>query len=92
MDYQQTYIDHGYKELSIPPTADGQFRMDGRHLHIWPRHTFMMIALPNKVSPLTVRCARGCGRNTHIPFVRHGKPAATGPLVHMYAFHAIRQL
>jgi kynurenine 3-monooxygenase len=46
-DYQQDYIDHGYKELHIPPGANGAFQLDKNHLHIWPRESFMMIALPN---------------------------------------------
>ena len=25
LDYSQDYLDHGYKELTIPATADGQF-------------------------------------------------------------------
>uniref|UniRef100_A0A8C3VI12 Kynurenine 3-monooxygenase n=1 Tax=Catagonus wagneri TaxID=51154 RepID=A0A8C3VI12_9CETA len=45
-DYSQQYIPHGYMELSIPP-RDGQFAMEPNYLHIWPRDTFMMIALPN---------------------------------------------
>jgi kynurenine 3-monooxygenase len=46
-DYSQTYLSHGYKELVIPPAADGGFRIDTHMLHIWPRGGFMMIALPN---------------------------------------------
>ena len=49
MNYSQEYIEHGYLELNIPPTKDGKFAMSPGHLHIWPRHTFMMIALPNTV-------------------------------------------
>jgi kynurenine 3-monooxygenase len=53
MDFEQEYIPHGYCELTIPPKIgpDGQpeFAMDPEHLHIWPRHKFMMIALPNPV-------------------------------------------
>lgn len=45
--YSQQYIEHGYKELSIPPTEDGGFRMEREALHIWPRGNFMLIALPN---------------------------------------------
>lgn len=45
--YEQEYIDHGYKELSIPPTEDGGFRMEKEALHIWPRGEYMLIALPN---------------------------------------------
>lgn len=51
MDYDQLYIDTGYCELSMPPAKgpDGKptFALDPNHLHIWPRHTFMLIALPN---------------------------------------------
>jgi kynurenine 3-monooxygenase len=46
-DYQQYYIDCGYKELTIPPTADGDFAMEVNALHIWPRKNYMLIALPN---------------------------------------------
>ncbi len=46
-DYSQTYLAHGYKELTIPPAADGSWRMEKYALHIWPRRSFMMIALPN---------------------------------------------
>lgn len=46
-DYSQDYLPHGYKELSIPPTADGSFALSPDSLHIWPRGTYMMIALPN---------------------------------------------
>lgn len=45
--YSQDYIEAGYKELCIPPAEDGSFRLDKNALHIWPRHSFMMIALPN---------------------------------------------
>ena len=46
-EYSQTYLAHGYKELTIPPAADGSWRMEKHALHIWPRKSFMMIALPN---------------------------------------------
>ncbi|MEO7923858.1 MAG: NAD(P)/FAD-dependent oxidoreductase [Chitinophagaceae bacterium] len=46
-DYQQYYIDCGYKELTIPATAAGDFAMESNALHIWPRKNYMLIALPN---------------------------------------------
>jgi kynurenine 3-monooxygenase len=46
-DYQQHYIDCGYKELTIPPAANGEFAMEVNALHIWPRKDYMLIALPN---------------------------------------------
>jgi kynurenine 3-monooxygenase len=45
--YSQTYENHGYKELEITPSEAGEFRMNKNCLHIWPRKSYMMIALPN---------------------------------------------
>ncbi|XP_068087882.1 kynurenine 3-monooxygenase [Hyperolius riggenbachi] len=45
-NYSHVYIPHGYKELTIFP-KNGEFVMEPNYLHIWPRNTFMMIALPN---------------------------------------------
>ena len=45
--YDESYLAHGYKELTIPPRADGSWQMEKDALHIWPRKSFMMIALPN---------------------------------------------
>jgi kynurenine 3-monooxygenase len=45
--YDESYLAHGYKELTIPPAADGSWRMEKNALHIGPRKSFMMIALPN---------------------------------------------
>jgi hypothetical protein len=54
MDFCQEYIKDEYIELKMPAgrDAEGQpvFLLDPNHLHIWPRHSFMLIALPNKVS------------------------------------------
>ena len=46
-DFSQSYLPHGYKELTIPPGPDGRHRLDKNALHIWPRRSFMLIALPN---------------------------------------------
>jgi kynurenine 3-monooxygenase len=43
----ESYLAHGYKELTIPPGPDGSWLMEKNALHIWPRKSFMMIALPN---------------------------------------------
>lgn len=40
-------LDYGYKELTIPPSEEGSFRFLETYLHIWPRRSFMMLALPN---------------------------------------------
>ena len=47
-------LDHSYKELTIPPDADGGFRMEINALHIWPRGEYMLIALPNPDASFTV--------------------------------------
>jgi kynurenine 3-monooxygenase len=44
-DFSQAYIEHGYKELHIP--ALNGWIIEPNALHIWPRESFMMIALPN---------------------------------------------
>jgi kynurenine 3-monooxygenase len=56
-DFSQVWLEHGYKELHIPSLSelgreiadgsDANFRLEKNALHIWPRHKFMMIALPN---------------------------------------------
>lgn len=46
-DCSQKRLDHGYKELTIPAGAGGKFLMEKNALHIWPRRSFMLIALPN---------------------------------------------
>lgn len=46
-EYQQHYIDCGYKELSIPAGPNGSFLLEKNALHIWPRKDYMLIALPN---------------------------------------------
>ncbi|HIG04763.1 MAG TPA: FAD-dependent monooxygenase [Planctomycetes bacterium] len=55
-DYQQDYLSHGYLELYIPPGPEGAFRIEKNALHIWPRNTFMMIALPNDDGSFTGTC------------------------------------
>jgi kynurenine 3-monooxygenase len=45
--YDESYLAHGYKELTIPPRPDGSWQMEKNALHIWPRKSFMMIALAN---------------------------------------------
>ncbi len=46
-NFSQQWLEHGYKELHIPPGDDGDFLMEKNALHIWARRAFMMIALPN---------------------------------------------
>lgn len=45
--YSAETLSYSYKELVIPPSANGDFQMPANALHIWPRKNFMLIALPN---------------------------------------------
>lgn len=45
--HTETFIEHGYKELVIPPGADGKPQLDPSALHIWPRKAYMLMALAN---------------------------------------------
>jgi kynurenine 3-monooxygenase len=39
-------LEHDYKEFHIA-ARDGEFALQADALHVWPRHGFMLIALPN---------------------------------------------
>lgn len=52
--FSQDYLTHGYKELSILPKENGDYKTYKNALHIWPRGSFMLIALPNLDGSFTV--------------------------------------
>ena len=52
--FSQDYLTHGYKELSILPKENGDYKTYKNALHIWPRGNFMLIALPNLDGSFTV--------------------------------------
>lgn len=52
--FSQEYLTHGYKELAILPAENGAYKTYKNALHIWPRGSFMMIALPNLDGSFTV--------------------------------------
>ena len=52
--FSQSYLTHGYKELSILPKENGEYKTFKNALHIWPRRDFMLIALPNLDGSFTV--------------------------------------
>ncbi len=49
----QEQLSHGYKELTIPAGPGGAFQMEKHALHIWPRGSYMLIALPNEDGSFT---------------------------------------
>ncbi len=67
-------LEHGYKELSIPPGPRGGDLLDREALHIWPRGGYMLIALPNVDGSFTATLflpMRGA-----VSFASLGTPAA----------------
>ncbi len=45
--HSEELLNYGYKELTLPASPQGGFQLKRNALHIWPRGTFMLIALPN---------------------------------------------
>ncbi|XP_036146725.1 kynurenine 3-monooxygenase isoform X2 [Monomorium pharaonis] len=75
----QTYIEHGYVELSLPRREDGEFAMSKNNLHIWPRGRFMMTSLPNEDRTFT--------GNLFAPFHVYEKLKTHEALLSFYAEH-----
>ena len=46
-NFSQQYLDYGYKELTIPAGPRERHLLETNALHIWPRGSYMLIALPN---------------------------------------------
>ncbi|MBC6608402.1 FAD-dependent monooxygenase [Hymenobacter sp. BT188] len=46
-EFSQSYLEYGYKELTIEAGPNGEWQLEKNALHIWPRGQYMMIALPN---------------------------------------------
>ncbi|CAB4036751.1 kynurenine 3-monooxygenase [Paramuricea clavata] len=59
-NYKQEYIAHAYQELHIPAKDGGEYAMDHNFLHVWPRDSFMLIALPNKDGSFTCTLIMPC--------------------------------
>jgi kynurenine 3-monooxygenase len=53
-NFSQQYLSHGYKEFEIPSDGNGGYLMEKNALHIWPRGSQMLIALPNLDGSFTV--------------------------------------
>ena len=47
MQVREDWLDHDYKELTLPRGARQHTPWSANALHIWPRGGFMLIALPN---------------------------------------------
>ncbi|KAL7272322.1 kynurenine 3-monooxygenase, mitochondrial precursor [Rhizina undulata] len=54
MYYEQVYIDTLWCEFNIPPHPEtGDFQLSPNHLHIWPKQTYMFIAIPSNDKSFT---------------------------------------
>lgn len=53
-EFATEWLDHDYKELTLPPDEHGDHQLDPNALHIWPRGEFMLIALANPEGDFTV--------------------------------------
>ena len=69
-DFSQDWLEHGYKELIVPSGLGNSFLIEKHALHIWPRHKFMMIALPNFDGSFT--CTLFLAHNSVPPVVTGG--------------------
>ncbi|MBT2745533.1 MULTISPECIES: NAD(P)/FAD-dependent oxidoreductase [unclassified Lysobacter] len=47
-NYQQEYLEWGYKELTLAPGADGQSVIELTALHVWPRSHCLFVSHPNR--------------------------------------------
>ena len=47
LNVREEWLDHDYKELTVPALSGGRHALEPHALHIWPRGGFMLIALPN---------------------------------------------
>jgi kynurenine 3-monooxygenase len=52
--HRTEWLDHDYKELTLPARPDGSHQLDPHALHIWPRGDLMVIALANPAGDFTV--------------------------------------
>ena len=64
-DFSLDWLSHGYKELSIAPNSEGDYKLRADALHIWPRGEDMIIALPNLDRSFTVTLFMSHTRSPH---------------------------
>jgi kynurenine 3-monooxygenase len=63
LEYSAEELDQGYKEISILPDDGSRWHHNKEVLHLWPRHTYMLIGFPNTPGDITGAL--------HLPF--HGE-------------------
>lgn len=55
-DYTQMFLEAGYRELKIPATPDGSYRLGHNVLHVWPRGECLLLAMANADGTFTCTC------------------------------------
>jgi kynurenine 3-monooxygenase len=56
VDYSQSFLNSGYKELRIQPDKTGGYRLDPTYLHVYPRGETLLLALSNNDGSFTCTC------------------------------------
>jgi kynurenine 3-monooxygenase len=74
VEHSEERLDYGYKELTIPAAAGGGFALEKNALHIWPRGSYMLIALPNFDGTFT--CTLFLPHTGDVSFAALATPAA----------------
>ena len=46
VDGQLIETGYGYRELNIPPCDNGSHKLEKHHVHVWPRQSHVLVALP----------------------------------------------
>jgi kynurenine 3-monooxygenase len=46
-NYQQEFLDCGYKEITLPPGRNNSWQLEKHALHVWPRGGCMLMGIPN---------------------------------------------
>lgn len=47
-NFSQSYLDHGYKEITIPASQSSKPPLERNALHVWPRRQYMLNGFPNQ--------------------------------------------
>lgn len=55
-NYDQQFLERGYKELTIDPAPDGGWRLPEHALHVWPRGSCMLMCIANHDGSFTCTC------------------------------------
>lgn len=55
-NFQQDYLNCGYKELVFAAAPGNKFQMHKNRLHLWPRGKFMLMAIPNLDGTFASNC------------------------------------